>query len=258
MNLVVNARDAMPRGGQITIETANVELDADAAAAHVDVTPGAYVVLAVRDTGIGMDAATRARIFEPFFTTKAAGNGTGLGLATVYGIVAQSGGHVSVESAPGVGTTFRVYLPRVVAPTNSARPDGAHGMVHVGAETILLVEDDETVRRAARRILERAGYRVHEARDGSEALALARTDAHGHALHVDLVLTDIVMPEMSGPELADRLRAVRPDVPVLFMSGYTDDAVLRQQLEKPGVGFVQKPFTPEELTRKVREALAGG
>jgi CheY-like chemotaxis protein len=248
----------MPNGGTLTLETADVDLDAGYAAAHVDVTPGPYVVLVVRDTGVGMDAATRARIFEPFFTTKAAGTGTGLGLATVYGIVAQSGGHVAVDSEPGVGTAFRVYLPRAGAPAASAWQSGAHASVHEGAETILLVEDDRTVRRAARRILERSGYRVHEARDGAEALDLVSANAHGEALHVDLVLTDIVMPEMSGPELVDRLRALRPGVPVLLMSGYTDDAVLRQQLEQPGVAFVQKPFTPEELTRKVREALAGG
>ncbi|AHG90499.1 PAS sensor protein [Gemmatirosa kalamazoonensis] len=255
VNLAVNARDAMPTGGTLTVETADVDLDGEYALTHAGVTPGHYVMLAVSDTGVGMDAATQARIFEPFFTTKPLGHGTGLGLATVYGIVKQSGGHVWVYSEPGVGTTFKVYLPRVSAPLTRPR-SGPYPAVARGSGTILLVEDDETVRRAARRILEQAGYQVLEARDGAEALRVAGTNGTG-AVRVDLVITDVVMPAMSGPEFVAALREARPDVPVIFMSGYTDDAVLRQKLVEPGVAFVQKPFTPEGLARKVGDALSG-
>jgi PAS domain S-box-containing protein len=253
VNLAVNARDAMPDGGALTIETADVELDADYARLHAEVTPGPYVMLAVSDAGVGMDAATQARIFEPFFTTKAVGQGTGLGLSTVYGIVKQSGGHIAVYSEPGVGTTFKVYLPRHDSAEAPLPSNGTGPVVHRGAGTVLLVEDEAAVRVAARRILERAGYSVLEAADGREALHVC--DARGRsATPIDLLLTDMVMPEMSGRELAARFRELHPTGAIAFMSGYTQDAVLRQGVLEPGAVFVQKPFTPESLTRKLHEA----
>jgi PAS domain S-box-containing protein len=251
VNLVVNARDAMPDGGTLTIETADVTLDAAYAARHVGVPPGNYVMLAVRDSGTGMDAATQARIFEPFYTTKAPGHGTGLGLSTVHGIVQQSGGHITVESVPGRGCTFRVYLPRVgVAPEPRLKSGGYEAVRH-GTETVLLVEDEAQVRAAARRILERAGYRVLEARTGAEAIRRFVAQA----AVIDVIVTDVVMPEMSGRELVARARAFRPGVPALFLSGYTDAMALQAQLLESRSSFLQKPFTPETLTRKVREVL---
>ena len=249
MNLAVNARDAMPVGGKLTLETATVPLDEGFAEAHAGVKPGLYVMLAVTDTGVGMDPATQARIFEPFFTTKPKDKGTGLGLSTVFGIAQQSGGSVWVESAVGAGTTFRVYLPCVQGEPEPARAPVSPSAG--GTETILLVEDEAPVRAVARQILERHGYTVIEAADGAVALALAER----HGKRIDLLLTDVVMPQMSGPELARRLRAGRPGLRVLCMSGYTDDSIVRHGIASSDIAFLMKPLTPDALARKVREVL---
>jgi PAS domain S-box-containing protein len=249
MNLAVNARDAMPRGGRLAIETANADLDRPQAD-RVGVAPGPYVVLTVADNGVGMDSATRARIFEPFFTTKEVGKGTGLGLATVFGIVQQSGGRIGVESEPGRGAAFRVYLPRTEAIGETERESGkpAPG-ASGGSEAILLVEDDDQVRALARAILQRSGYQVIEARTGGDALLVAERGAGS----VDLLLTDVIMPHISGPQLAERLGLrVRK---VLYMSGYTEDSTVLEGLVDASVSLLQKPITPEALVRKVREVL---
>ena len=251
MNLSVNARDAMPQGGRLILETANVELDDEYVRRHVGARPGPHVMLAVSDTGTGIPREIQAHIFEPFFTTKEQGKGTGLGLATVYGIVKQSGGHVEVDSEPDKGTTFRIYLPQLDAAAitvdRSPRPTAAAG----GSETILLVEDEEGVRELARDILRASGYTVLEARNGPEALLLCER----HQGPLDLLLTDVVMPRMSGRELAERLGPLRPDVSVLYMSGYTDDAVIRHGVLGAGTAFLQKPFAPAALVQRVRESL---
>jgi two-component system cell cycle sensor histidine kinase/response regulator CckA len=257
LNLVTNARDAMPQGGTLTIETANVQLDAKAARpflyatkAH-EVRAGRYVLLAVSDTGIGMSPEVQARIFEPFFTTKEPGKGTGLGLATVYGIVMPCGGYVGVYSHPGAGTTFNVYLPQAEAEQPSATaPDDAE-LVLNGHETILLVEDQDQLRSFAQLALERQGYTVLTAASGDEALHLAET----HRGPIHLVITDVVMPRMSGRALAERLTAQRPGLRVLYMSGYTDDAILRHGILEADLPFLQKPFTQTQLVRKVRDVL---
>jgi nitrogen-specific signal transduction histidine kinase/CheY-like chemotaxis protein len=253
-NLAVNARDAMPRGGKLTIEMQDVEFDAEYIRQHgVTVKPGAYVMLAMSDTGIGMDDATRARIFEPFFTTKEPGKGTGLGLSTVYGIVKQTDGFIWVYSEVGLGTSFKIYLPRV-AEVISAKPRSSGAAPAHGTETILLVEDLEGMRVVARRMLESVGYTVLTANNGEEALRLL--DQYKETVH--LMLSDVVMPGMSGRDLAEQLRALRPGMKVLYMSGYTDDAVVRHGVLHEGTPFLSKPFTAIDLTRKVREVLDSG
>jgi signal transduction histidine kinase len=249
MNLVVNARDAMPQGGRLTIESSNVVVGEDESA--IDARPGDYVVVTVTDTGIGMDAETMRRIFEPFFTTKPVGKGTGLGLASVYGIVKQSGGFVTVQTKPGSGTTFRVYLPRHASATPTLAPRSRDVRRLTGAETILLVEDDSQVRAVAREILRKNGYRVLEATDPAEALdtSAAFTD------RIHLLLSDVVMPNMSGVQVAQRIASTRHDMRLLCMSGYTDEAVLSHGVVSSEIAFVQKPFTPDALLLKVREVL---
>jgi PAS domain S-box-containing protein len=250
VNLVVNARDAMPQGGNLTIETLCVDLNEDYADRHVGVVPGHYVMLAVSDTGTGMDEGTQARIFDPFFTTKEKGKGTGLGLSTVYGIVKQSGGNIWVYSERGHGTTFKVYLPEL-AGTQKAIAATVERVIKGGSETILLVEDEDVVRRLACKILENVGYNVLEASRGHEAvrLCLEREEP------IDLLLTDVVMPETSGKEVADRLSKMQPGLRVLFMSGYTDESIVHHGVLDLNVEFIQKPFTPAGLTKKVREVL---
>ncbi|MGA7122029.1 MAG: PAS domain S-box protein [Polyangiaceae bacterium] len=252
MNLVVNARDAMPDGGTLTIETSGVVLDEAYAREHFGAKPGPHVLLAVTDTGTGMDQATQARAFEPFFTTKERGKGTGLGLSTVFGIVQQSGGRIGLESTPGKGSCFRVYLPVVDGEVHDRRPS-VTATTPSGSETILLVEDDEQLRAVVRGILERRGYRVLAAPDGRDALALSQK----HPGPIDLLLTDVVMPHVSGPELARRIAPARPAMKVLCMSGYADDAVVRRGELDPGFAFLPKPITPTTLTTKVREVLDG-
>jgi two-component system, cell cycle sensor histidine kinase and response regulator CckA len=251
MNLVVNARDAMPTGGKLTLETENVTLDEAFAREHLGAKQGPHVMLSVTDTGTGMDKATLARVFEPFFTTKGVGRGTGLGLSTVFGIVAQSGGSVWVSSELGKGTSFKVYLPRVDTDAVRARSRPPPAVSRNGTETVLLVEDEDQVRAAARSILARHGYNVIEARNPGEAVIVC--DTLQQPIH--LLLTDVVMPRLSGPELAKRLVATRPDMKVLFMSGYTDDSVLRHGVLDAKVAYLQKPLTIESLTAKVREVL---
>jgi CheY-like chemotaxis protein len=250
VNLAVNSRDAMPTGGKLTIETSNVDLDDEYAKRHMGATAGRHVMLAVTDTGVGMDKATQARIFEPFFTTKELGKGTGLGLSTVFGIVQQSRGNVWLYSEPGKGTTFKVYLPRVEAevyvPGETLPP-----VTLRGHETILLVEDEEQVRVVAHGILKRNGYHVIVAQNAGEALLLC--EKHPGIIH--MLLTDVVMPQMSGAELARRIAKIRPEMKVLCMSGYTDDSIVRHGVLESGVAFLQKPFTSESLMRRVREVF---
>jgi len=252
MNLVVNARDAMPRGGKLTIETRNVELDEGYAQRHAVVRPGPYVMLAVSDTGVGMDAETQTHIFEPFFTTKEIGKGTGLGLSTVYGIVKQSGGSIWVYSELEKGTTFKVYLPRVEETPVASEPVSGVFASQRGTETILLVEDESSIRRLTLKVLESRGYRVLEASNGADALALLR--ASEEPIH--LLLTDVVMPGMAGTELAGLFLESRPQARVICMSGYSDHAVLVPGAAGHGLRFLEKPFTPQILLRKVREVLS--
>jgi CheY-like chemotaxis protein len=252
LNLAVNARDAMPSGGKLIIETANVELDESYTRSRPDARPGQHVMLAVSDTGIGMDSTTLAHIFEPFFTTKAEGKGTGLGLATVYGIVKQSGGHVLVYSEPGRGSTFKVYLPRVPEEVDaegdeSGEPEPALG----GHETVMLVEDEESLRMMIQEILGESGYDVLDCATPEAAIEKART----HRGSIELLLTDVVLPRMSGRETAASLLAMRPGLRVVYMSGYTDQVVGQQGVIEPNTHFLQKPFTAEALLRKLRLVL---
>jgi PAS domain S-box-containing protein len=252
MNLAVNARDAMPKGGKLTVETANVDLQESIIHRHVKMSPGAYVTLSVTDTGTGMDTETQVRIFEPFFTTKHHGEGTGLGLSTVYGIVQQSGGTILLYSEPGHGSTFKVYLPRVRKV--AAHVDTARAVAQPrGSETILVVEDDDAVRNLICMILQKQGYAVLRGKNGGEGLLVCEQ----HAGKIDLMITDVIMPAMSGSDLAGRLKAVRPEMKVLYMSGYTDSAIVHHGVLAAGTPFLEKPFPPETVARKVREVLDG-
>ncbi|MBK9712023.1 MAG: PAS domain S-box protein [Kouleothrix sp.] len=255
VNLAVNARDAMPAGGNLTIETHNILLDQDYAQQHVSAAPGYYVMLAVSDTGVGMDDQTLDRAFEPFFTTKEQGRGTGLGLAMCYGIVKQHGGYIWAYSEPGQGSTFKIYLPLVDAPPEARPPEAESSATPRGIETILLVEDEPAVRMLAARTLREQGYAVIEAPQGDAALALAASYAGGT---IDLLLTDVVMPGMSGKLLAEALQRQFPTIRVLYISGYTDNAIVHQGRLDPGVAFLPKPFAPATLARKVREVLDSG
>jgi PAS domain S-box-containing protein len=250
LNLAVNARDAMPKGGRLTIEARNVEMDASYVEEHQQVIAGSYVMLAVEDTGSGMDHETQSRIFDPFFTTKELGKGTGLGLATVYGIIKQSGGHIWVYSELGQGTAFKVYLPRVENAAQPLKNDELEG-TFAGTETILLAEDSAPLREIAREYLESVGYTVLEAATGRDALDRARSFAG----MIQLLLTDVVMPGMSGPELAHQIERLRPGIKIIFTSGYTDDAIARHGVLDPGIAFIQKPYRPRALARKIREVL---
>jgi PAS domain S-box-containing protein len=252
LNLAVNSRDAMPLGGKLTIETANIELDEAYASSHSDVIPGQYVMLAVSDTGIGLDAQTQARMFDPFFTTKEKGKGTGLGLSTVFGIVKQSGGHIWVYSEPEHGAAFKIYFPRVDEPTAPASADAKDVGSLFGSEVLMVVEDDDAVRGMSQSALEKYGYTVLAAESGAQAL-----EAFGPlAATIDLVVTDVIMAGMSGPELVERLHELHPDVKVLYVSGYTEEATIHHGVLTEGIEFLQKPFTPDLLARRVRQLLS--
>jgi nitrogen-specific signal transduction histidine kinase/CheY-like chemotaxis protein len=252
MNLAVNARDAMPTGGMLDIATSNTTLDEEYAAHHAEVTPGPYVLLSISDNGCGMDKKMLAQIFEPFFTTKGVGKGTGLGLSTVYGIVKQHGGHVAVYSEPGRGTTFKVYLPAIAEQASEVTTQADE--IATGHGTILLVEDEDSVREVGKRFLEAAGYDVLEA-DSAES---ARKIFAEHQSDVVLLVTDVVMPGDSGRALYDGLRQERPSLKVLYVSGYADEAIVHHGVLEPGTPFLQKPFTEEKLTQKVRDVLQAG
>ncbi len=251
MNLAVNARDAMPSGGKLTIETANVEFDETYTKNHFGVEPGQYVMISVSDTGIGMTPEIKEHIFEPFFTTKEKGKGTGLGLSTVYGIVKQSGGHIWVYSEPGQGTIFKIYLPRIEDEIDKPEEKIITEGIEHGNETILIVEDDEDVRKLAVQILERQGYKVMEARDGAEALRICKD--YKEPIH--LILVDLIMPGLNGRKMVDELSQIRKDFKVLYMSGYTENTIAHRGILEPGIEFIQKPFTMEDLARKVRHIL---
>jgi len=251
LNLAVNSRDAMPRGGNLAIATRNARIETSTVGVESIMPPGRYIVLSVSDTGTGMSPEIQRHLFEPFYTTKEPGKGTGLGLATVYGIVKQSGGYIFADTEPGRGSTFRIYLPRAQGKVEEPDTLQIHVPDTVAAGTILLVEDEEAVRKLARRVLEGSGYKVLEARDGKAALSAVAA----HPGPLDLVLTDVVMPGMSGQELSARLVAQRPGLNVLYVSGYTDDAILQHGRLLPNTAFLQKPFSPATLVSKVQEVL---
>jgi two-component system cell cycle sensor histidine kinase/response regulator CckA len=250
VNLAVNSRDAMPDGGRILIETANAHLDENYARTHLGVKPGDFVMVAVSDTGHGMDAETRVRIFEPFFTTKEQGKGTGLGLATVYGMVKQNGGDIWVYSEPGAGTTFKLYFPRVSEPADVSNKQKVD-LERAGGEMLLLVEDEKSVRELTVRMLQRLGYEVLAAASGEEALQ----QSAAHAGRIAMMITDVVMPGMNGPQVAAALRASRPEMKVLFLSGYTENSVVYHGVLEAGLDFLPKPFSREALAQKIREML---
>jgi CheY-like chemotaxis protein len=250
MNLAVNARDAMPEGGNLSIRTANVDVP-QSSRPHADVQPGSYVRLTVADTGKGMDTEIMVHLFEPFYTSKSTGKGTGLGLSTVYGIVKQSGGEIVVESEPGRGATFHIYMPRITGVMETMHSAAARPGVLSGAETILLVEDEPGVRQLVREMLHRLGYTILEAGGGPDALRIF--DQHQGS--IDLLLTDVIMPQMSGRELAERLRLRQPSLKVLYVSGYTDDMLAHHGMLEPDVFLLPKPFAPDELAKKLREVL---
>ncbi len=250
VNLALNARDAMPHGGRLTLETTNVELGPDAIGPTDTVTPGRYALLAISDTGSGMDEETRARVFEPFFTTKGLGKATGLGLSTVHGIVHQSGGRILVYSELGIGTTFKIYLPAQARTAGTPEP-APSARVSGSSEVVLLVENEDTVRRMIQQVLERQGYEVIVARNGEEAIEVA----HPQLDRIDLVLTDVVMTGMSGRQLAEHLSSQRPNLRVLFMSGYAEDAIVHHGVLDPSIDFILKPFLPKALSLKVRDVL---
>ncbi len=251
MNLAINARDAMPKGGKLTLETLNIEIDEDYAALRVDVEPGSYVMVAMTDSGLGMNEETQSKMFEPFYTTKGLGKGTGLGLSTVYGIVKQSGGDIFVYSEPGIGTTLKIYMPRVEGVSPKKNITEKHHTASHGNETILLIEDDVAVRGIVSDILEDSGYTLLEASCGSEALEICRE----HKDKIDLLLSDVVMPGMNGRELADQIEAMIPGIAVLFMSGYTDNAIQHHGILEQDTAFIEKPFTKFSLVRKIRDVL---
>ena len=252
MNLLVNARDAMPKGGKLTIETQNMYLDKEYGKTHADILPGWYVMLAVRDTGHGMDGETRKHIFEPFFTTKEKGKGTGLGLSTIYGIVKQSGGYVWVYSELNKGTSFKIYFPRIDEVEKDKKNIPEKGKSLTGSETILIVEDEEIVRELIYESLNKFGYDLIEAENGKKALQCCKTDSEKP---IQLLITDVIMPDIGGSELAKKLEKLKPDMKVLFISGYTDDAIVHHGVLDEGVAFLQKPFSPQTLVKKVREIL---
>jgi hypothetical protein len=251
VNLAVNARDAMPMGGHLTIETSNAVLDENYARTHMGVKPGSFTMVAVSDDGHGMDAETRRHIFEPFFTTKEKGKGTGLGLATVYGMIKQTGGDIWVYSERGQGTTFKLYFPHVLEPLSDSADGSGSPSKRAGGETVLVVEDEQAVRDLTVRILQQLGYTILTASSGAEALKISEA----HTGHIDLLLTDVVMPNMSGRQLADHILTSRPDTKVLFLSGYTENTVVHHGVLDQGVNFLPKPFTRENLSKKLREVL---
>jgi CheY-like chemotaxis protein len=251
MNLAVNARDAMPNGGKLTIETGNADLTEPVLAKQIGVEAGRFVTISITDTGTGMDAETQSHLFEPFFTTKSAARGTGLGLATAYGIIRQSGGAIGFTSQLGTGTTAFIYLPMADQQTESAIDKSAAEAPLTGVETILLVEDETRVRKLIVDVLSARGYRVLEATRGADAIRLCQT----HGSQIDLAVVDVVMPEMSGPELVRQISPCEPQMRVLYISGYTEEAMVHHGIERSGAAFLQKPFMPDALARKVREVL---